>query len=320
VKRHPDNPILTRADIPPVSPRVTDVSSVFNPGAFLDDGRYMLLLRVQTRGRDTVTMMAESDDGVRFAVRPELLTIEGLDVERERIFHVYDLRVSPIGDGVYVTFAADTAGGCRPGVARLRDGRRLELVGLDRDLDVRNTVLFPDKVGGRYLRLERPNDVALESGVTSGGAIRLAESDDLVTWRALGPVLAARPRYWDELVGSGPPPVRTREGWLHVYHGVARHFAAANVYQAGVCLLDLHDPSRLVARGRNNVLEPREPWELAGQVPNVVFPSGWIVERRDDEGFAPPESPVKLYYGAADTCVGLAETTVGALLEACRVG
>jgi beta-1,4-mannooligosaccharide/beta-1,4-mannosyl-N-acetylglucosamine phosphorylase len=131
--------------------------------------------------------------------------------------------------------------------------------------------------------------------------------------------MRGRLHYWDELIGSGPPPVKTRAGWLHVYHGVATHFAAANIYQAGVCLLDLNDPSRLIARGRNNVLEPREPYELSGQVPNVVFPTGIIVDEIDAEGYAAPQSKLRIYYGAADTVVALATATVGELLEACDV-
>ncbi|MCK7461597.1 MAG: hypothetical protein MZU84_05820 [Sphingobacterium sp.] len=82
----------------------------------------------------------------------------------------------------------------------------------------------------------------------------------------------------------------------------------------GVVLLDLEDPTKVLGRSRCNILEPREPYELAGQVPNVVFPSGMVVEESDDEGFALPGSPVKVYYGAADTAVGLAVTTVGELL------
>jgi len=308
MKRHARNPILTRRDIPDVSARVADVSSVFNPAAFKLDGRYYLLLRVQTRGRETVTMPAVSDDGVAFTVQPRLLPIDGLDVERLGIFHVYDLRATPIDGEIHVVFAADTAAGCRLGVARL-DGDRLELIGFDDRNDTRNGVLFPEKVGGRYLRLERPNRTQLESGVGSGDEIRLAESDDLAVWRPLGPVMQGRPHYWDELIGSGPPPVKTSEGWLHLYHGVATHFASSNIYQAGVCLLDLDDPSRVVARGRNNILEPREPYELLGQVPNVVFPTGIIVEG----------DLVRVYYGAADSCVGLAETTVDALLDASRL-
>jgi predicted GH43/DUF377 family glycosyl hydrolase len=318
VKRCPANPILTRADIPDVPPDVVDVSSVFNPGAIRIDGRYLLLLRVQTRGRRTVLMVAESTDGEGFAVQPKIVEIAGLAAVRRTIFHVYDPRLTQIGDVVYVVFAADTDAGGRLGIARTRDFERFELVGFGGEDDTRNGVLFPETFDGRYLRLERPNRTRLDSGVMTGAEIYLSESEDLVRWRLIGPVIAGRFHYWDELIGSGPPPVKTRDGWLHIYHGVATHFAASNVYQAGVVLLDLHDPRRVYARGRGNILEPREMYELVGQVPNVVFPSGIIVEESDAEGFARPESLVRVYYGAADTVVGLATTTVRELIAAAR--
>ena len=81
-------------------------------------------------------------------------------------------------------------------------------------------------------------------------------------------------------------------------------------------MLDLGDPTKVIGRSRGNVLEPREPYETCGQVPNVVFPSGMVVDEVDAEGYALPSSPVKVYYGAADTAVGLAVTTVGELLDA----
>jgi predicted GH43/DUF377 family glycosyl hydrolase len=166
--------------------------------------------------------------------------------------------------------------------------------------------------------MDRPNKSRLESGPTSGSTIWLSESDDLLAWRPVAPLIGGRFHYWDEFIGSGPPPFKTREGWLHVYHGVATHFASASVYQAGVVLLDLRDPTRVLGRCRANILEPREIYELVGQVPNVVFPSGLVVEETDAEGFARPESEVKIYYGAADTVVGLATTTVAELLAAAR--
>jgi predicted GH43/DUF377 family glycosyl hydrolase len=95
---------------------------------------------------------------------------------------------------------------------------------------------------------------------------------------------------------------------------VATHFASSNIYQAGAVLLDLQDPSQVVARTRYNILEPREPYELVGQVPNVVFPSGWVVDT-DEEGFAVETGEILLYYGAADTCVALARCTVQDLLD-----
>jgi beta-1,4-mannooligosaccharide/beta-1,4-mannosyl-N-acetylglucosamine phosphorylase len=316
MRRHPKNPILTRADIPDVPPLLTDATSVFNPGAVKAGGRYILMLRVQARSRETFTMVAESADGVRFAVRPEIVTFKGLERVRERVYHVYDPRITALEGAHYVMFAMDMDRGCGLGLARTQDFHGFEFLGLTSTDDVRNGVLFPEKVGGAYLRLERPNRARQAGGPATGSEIWLAESDDLIRWKPRGPVMAGRFHYWDEFIGSGPPPVKTRRGWLHVYHGVATHFGSANIYQAGVSLLDLADPSKLLGRSRGNILEPREIYELAGQVPNVVFPSGMVVEELDAEGFAPETSPVKIYYGAADTAVGLAITTVGELLAA----
>lgn len=317
VNRCNRNPILSRVDIPDVPPHVVDVSSVFNPGAVRLDDRYLLLLRVQTRGRETYFMLAESADGESFRVQPRLLPIAGLEDIDERIYHVYDARLTAIDDAVYLVFAADTDHGCQLGVARTRDFERIEFVGLARGVDSRNGVLFPEKRQGQYLRLERPNRPLVAGAVTSGDTIVLSASHDLETWSTVGDVMKGRPRSWDELIGSGPPPIKTREGWLHVYHGIATHFAGSNLYQAGVVLLDLDDPSKVLARSRDNILEPREMYELVGQVPNVVFPTGMIVESTDAGGYAVDDSLVRVYYGAADTVVGLATTTVRRLIEAC---
>ena len=317
MRRSSENPIITRRDIPDVLPNVVDVTSVFNPSAVRLGDRYALLLRVQTRGRETVLMAAQSDDGEHFTVQPSLVEIEGLDAVGETIYHVYDPRLTRIGDTLYMVFAADVDGACRLGIARGDSLDHFQLVGFGSGADTRNGVLFPEKIGGRFVRLERPNLVAVEGGVTSGGEIILAQSDDLAAWEPVGPVMSGRLHYWDELIGSGPPPVKTRDGWLHVYHGIARHFGAG-IYQAGVVLLDLDDPRRVIARGRNNILEPRELYETVGQVPNVVFPSGLIVDDIDSDGYADPGSTVRVYYGAADTCVGLALTTIDELLAACR--
>jgi len=316
MKRYPGNPILTRANVPDIPPLLTDITSVFNPGAVKFGDRYLLMLRVQGRSRETFMVMAESQDGIRFAVRPEVVEFKGLEKVEDRIYHVYDARITRLEGAFYIMFAMDMDSGCQLGLARTEDFRDFRFLGITSTEDVRNGVLFPEKIGGVYLRLERPNRARLEGGPTTGSAIWLAESDDLIHWKGRGPVLDGRFHYWDEYIGSGPPPVKTRRGWLHVYHGVASHFGSANIYQAGVVLLDLDDPARVIGRSRGNILEPREPYELSGQVPNVVFPSGMIVEEFDAEGFALVSSPVKVYYGAADTAVGLAMTTIGELLEA----
>ena len=315
--RSPRNPIMTRGDIPPVLPDFSDASSVFNPGAVEFEGRTLLMLRVQSRGRRTALVMAESDDGKRFMVRGAPVLFRGIERAGEKLHHIYDPRITPIGGTHYVMFAADTETGCKLGAGRTNDFVTFDFIGLGEHPDIRNGVLFPEKMGGRYARLDRPNRSALEGGVTSGDEIWFSTSDDLVNWRPEHAVMAGRWHYWDERIGSGPPPVKTRRGWLHLYHGIATHFAAASIYQVGAVLLDLDEPWRVLARSWNNILEPRETYEMVGQVPNVVFPGGMIVERWDEEGYALPESRVRVYYGAADTCVGLATATVADLIGAC---
>lgn len=317
LRRLPDGPLITRADLCDVPPRFTDVSAVFNPGAVRLGDRTLLLLRVQNRGRETGLMCAWSHDGLRFDVEPRLVEVRGLE-SAGVVHHVYDPRLTLVDGELLCCVAVDTEDGCRLATGRLDPDGALELTGLE-SLPSRNGVLFPRRFDGRWARLERPNDLLLPDGVRTGDAIVYSTSDDLRNWRVEGEVLRGRTHFWDELIGAGPPPILTAEGWLLVYHGVATHFGAAGVYQAGVALLDVDHPTRVVARGTQNVLEPRTAWETVGQVPNVVFPTGLIVEGAAADAVAAPGARVHLYYGAADTCVGLAVATVGDLLAACRV-
>ena len=320
MKRYKGNPIITRADIPEISPHLVDVSSVFNPGAIKFNDKYLLLLRVQNRGRETYLMKAESADGIHFIVEPQIINFRGQEKVREKIYHVYDPRITFIDNTYYIMVALDMDGVCRLGLARTDDFNNFDFVGIVSDGDNRNGVLFPEKIGGRFMRLDRPNESRLEAGVTSGECICLSESADLISWDTVGEVMRGRLHYWDERIGAGPPPVKTREGWLLVYHGVATHFASSNIYQAGVALLDLENPSHVLARSRCNIFEPREHYEQIGQVPNVVFPSGMVVDDYDADQFALPDSRVLIYYGAADTCIGVAKATVGGLIASCYEG
>lgn len=319
--RHPKNPILTRADIPTIPPLLHDVTSVFNPGAVerpdVPERRFTLLLRVQSRSRETHTMLAYGKDGVNFQVEPKIIKYKGLDKLEAKVYHVYDPRITFIDGAYHILFAMDMDDGCQLGLGRTKDFQDFEFLGRVSDEDIRNGVLFPEKVGGRYLRMDRPNKARHAGGPTSGSTIWLSASDDLLKWDPVAPLISGRFHYWDEFIGSGPPPVKTRQGWLHIYHGVAGHFGSVSIYQAGVMLMDLNDPSKVVGRCRRNLLEPRELYELVGQVPNVVFPSGMIVENFDAEGFAMLDSKVRVYYGAADTSVCLATTTIAELLAAC---
>ncbi len=312
------SPILTREDIPACPPRVVDPSSVFNPGAIEQDGKINLMLRVQTRGRETFLVMAESENGFDFRVEPEPIDFLGLDRLPEAPFHVYDPRLTRLDGQVYTLMAMDMPGECRLGLAVSDDCRGWEFLGLASADDNRNGVLFPEKIGGRYVRLDRPNRKGPSGAMGSRQEICLSTSADLLQWTTEASVATGRPHYWDELIGPGPPPVKTRSGWLQVYHGIATHFATSNIYQAGAMLLDLDEPTKVLARTRNNILEPREQWESVGQVPNVVFPTGLITPQRDKDGYVEENSPFFLYYGAADTCVGLATGLVSDLVRACQ--
>jgi beta-1,4-mannooligosaccharide/beta-1,4-mannosyl-N-acetylglucosamine phosphorylase len=326
VKRYPENPILTRTDIPDIPPLLSDVSSVFNPGAVrrFDPGagpvKISLLLRVQARSRETAIVPAHSADGVHFQVEPRIVRFAGIEKYPGRIHHVYDPRITPIDGVYYIMVALDVDDGCRLGLAKTPDFDRFEFCGIVSEDDNRNGVLFPEKINGFWLRLDRPNRARRAGGPASGSAIWLSASNDLLRWKPVEPLIEGRFHYWDEFIGAGPPPLKTRKGWLQVYHGVAGHFQSASVYQAGVFLMDLEDPTKVLGRSRHNILEPRESYELAGQVPNVVFPSGLTASDIDEDGFAREEGKVKVYYGAADTAVGLAETTVAELLRACAEG
>jgi len=317
LKRYLDNPIITRRDIPAVSSEWSDVSSVFNPGAVYFQERILLMLRVQNRGRETCFMLGRSSSGSNFNIQPSIVQIEGLDSIKEPIYHIYDPRITELEGRYYIMVAMDMDSGCRLGLIRTDDFEKFEFLGVVSKKDNRNGVLFPEKIGGRYLRMDRPNRSVLKSGVTSGDTIMLSESEDLLHWKQVAPVISGRHHYWDERIGSGPPPVKTKEGWLHLYHGIATHFSSVNIYQAGALLLDLKDPTKVIARTRYNLLEPREMYEMAGQVPNVVFPSGMIVKWYDDDGYAELDSSVLVYYGAADTSVCLATSTVRDIIEDC---
>ena len=258
MKRHSSNPILTRKDIPDIVPYLIDSTSVFNPGAIKYGDKYILMLRVQSRSRETFMVVAESEDGVKFTVRNEIVDFRGMEKINKKIYHIYDARITKLDDGYYIMFAMDMDDGCQLGLGKTNDFTHFNFLGITSNEDIRNGVLFPEKVNGKYLRMDRPNKAKLEGGPTSGNTIWLSESDNLINWQPVSPLISGRFHYWDEFIGSGPPPVKTREGWLHIYHGVASHFGSANIYQAGVMLLDLKNPSQVLDRCRCNILEPRK--------------------------------------------------------------
>ena len=168
----------------------------------------------------------------------------------------------------------------------------------------KDAALFPCQFGRRWALLHRP----VPNYTQMGAHIWLSFSPDLRHWGDMELLLPAeRGGWWDAgKIGLGPPPLETDAGWLLCYHGV-KPTAAGSIYRLGLALLDLEDPRKVLARSNEWVFGPLAPYEQAGDVPNVVFPCGWVLEHDRDT--------IRLYYGAADTCIGVATASVAELLD-----
>ena len=166
--------------------------------------------------------------------------------------------------------------------------------------DDRDVILFPEKINGKYVTLHRPMEWSGREYGTDYPAMWIAFSDDLLEWKNLK--LLAKGKYdWERKIGGSSPPLKTDRGWLVLYHGVGDD----KLYRIGAMLLDLNDPSKILHRSKDWLLEPEESYETQGFYDGVVFPCGNVV--RDNTLF--------VYYGGADKYVCLATCPLDELLE-----
>ncbi|MBN1672182.1 MAG: glycoside hydrolase family 130 protein [Kiritimatiellae bacterium] len=289
--RHPRNPILTPEQMP------FRCYSVFNAGATVFRDKVLLLLRVERCDRKTYFHVATSADGVAFEVCPEPIRYPLSRAEaRFGPAHRFDMRITRL-DGVYYAYhAAWMRHGCCIGMATTEDFVDFTPLPHLSEPSNRNAVLFPEKIGGLYVRLDRPDK-----------AIWCSWSPDLEFWGRSMP-LDMPPLAWGGLkVGAGAIPIRTEHGWLEIYHAVC-NTCSSNNYHLGVMLLDLEDPSKVLAAPTEFILAAERDYECMGQTPNVVFTSG-AVEM--------PDGTLNVYYGGADTRMCLATTTVERLVRYC---
>ncbi len=295
-RRASEGPILApREEVP------WERKAVFNPGAVMYRGRIYMLYRAVGEYERYISRLglAVSDDGVHFERFPEPVFSPEGPYER---FGCEDPRITPLEGRLYITYTALSARafserGNHVALASTTDFRNFERHGVILpEFEDKDAVILPEKVGGKYVMFHRvvPD-------------IWIAYSDDLIHWYGHRKVMRPRPKLWDSVkIGAGPPPVRTEEGWLLFYHGVDK----ARIYRMGVALFDLEDPSRLISRPLEHVLEPREEWEREGDIPRVVFACG-LVER---------EGKLLLYYGAADKVIGLAVAPAKEVMDFARYG
>ncbi len=218
-------------------------------------------------------------------------------------FGVEDPRITRIDDTFWITYVAVSRHGAATALASTRDFRTFERHGIIFCPENKDVVLFPEWIGREYAALHRPNAAT----PFTRPEIWLARSPDLIHWGRHEPLHVGAAAWETGRIGAGTPPIRTDRGWLEMYHGnrKAPGEAGVGVYSAGALLLDLDDPRRVIAQAQEPVMVPEADFERDGFVPNVVFPTG-IVERGDS---------LLVYYGAADTAVGVVEFSRRKLLD-----
>ncbi len=286
LKRYPFNPILS-----PRPDHIWESRFVFNPAVVYDGELFHMLYRAQ--GEDMVSRFgyAVSTDGIHFNRLENPVFEPQTD---EEMYGVEDPRITFLEGYYYVLYTAYSPDGTRISLARTKNFITYERFGVViPDVDNKDAALFPEKIGGKYVMLHRIHP-----------DIWLAFSDDLIHWGDFVKIASPRRGMWDDLkIGAGAPPIKTEYGWLLLYHGVQK--AKRPIYRLGFLLLDLEDPTKVLKRSEEPVLEPELPWEKFGGVPNVVF-SDAMVEY---------SGKLYVYYGAADNHIALATIGLDEVIE-----
>ena len=332
--RFANNPLIRPEDVKP-SIAGFEVVSIFNPGAFTFNGKIGLVVRVAERlvptpgfldsmsfwptgelsvesfptatpglqtgdsreftinGISHLTTishfrLAWSDDGEHFIVDDHpLFSGEG---EYETL-GIEDARVTEIDSTYYLTYTAVSRNGYGVGMRSTTDWKNFTQHGIVIPPFNKDATLFPEKIAGSYYMLHRPTGSGL-----GGPYIWIAKSPDLLHWGENKCVAQSRLGKWDSArVGAGAAPIKTDSGWLVIYHGVEVLSEFSHRYSLGALLLNLDDPSKVIARSEDPIMEPEASYEIEGFFGNVVFSNGHVVQGDD----------LLLYYGAADSsCCG----------------
>lgn len=312
--RHPINPILSKKHIP------YQAELISNAGVAKYQGRYVMVFKNQfpvtpdEKWPSGVNLgLAFSMDGVAWEVEPE----PWYSLHDDEVNAVYDPRITILEGRCYLTLAVETRHGLQCGIALTEDFETPEFIQLSLP-DNRNSVLFPEKIGGSYFRLDRPFPM-YSRGNSEIFDTWISASPDLIYWgkhRLLLPV--EKVPFANMKTGPGAPPVKTSKGWLTTFHAVDFDPSRGKNgwedkwqkrYTAGIMLLDIDDPGKIKGICPTPLLTPEAAYETEdGFRNNVIFPTGMILE---DSG------EVKIYYGAADAHFCLATADVGDLLKLC---
>lgn len=284
-RRYEGNPIITPESLP-------EANSIFNSAVIPFGDGYVGVFRVDTISIASELHVGWSKDGIKWDIEPERINIhwDNSDIIATRMD--YDPRITKI-EGIYYIAWCSSYHGPTIGLAETKDFKRFRQICNAVPPYNRNGVLFPKKINGMYAMLHRPSNI----GHTPFGDIFYSTSPDFIYWGKHRYVFGAEDGWQSTKVGAGPPPFETDEGWLLIYHGV-QTTCSGLIYRVGGALLDLEKPWKVIYRTKKYLMSPIENYERIGDVPNVVFPTAIILDKKTGQ--------LAMYYGCADTSMGLA--------------
>jgi predicted GH43/DUF377 family glycosyl hydrolase len=274
------------------TPDILDLDAA-DPEVVLRDTR-----GVAYRGREYLSTashirLARSRDGRHFTVDPGPFLYP---VSEAEAYGIEDARATLLDGRYWLNYTVVSRDSWATALAVTDDFRTIERKGLIFHPENKDVAIFPERIGGMYAALHRPNN----SGFGKA-SIWYARSPDLLHWGQHECIVRPRDNVWEaSKIGGGAPPIKTREGWLVIYHGKGER----SLYSLFTLLLDLEDPRRVLRRGREPILIPDQPYETQGFFPNVVFSNG-VVEK---------DGRIYIYYGAADESACVAVTDIETLL------
>lgn len=348
IRRYSGNPIIKPSDIKLFNDEF-EVFGVFNPGAIKYQNKIILLLRVALKGKDeknwisvlvcdksnnfkikilrwrktkslkvyrkdprfyiingkrfltslSLFYYAESDDGFNFLLsdKPSLFP-----QNENEIFGIEDPRIISYDSKLfYITYTAVSEHSFCTALVSTIDFKNYNNLGIIFPPENKDVVLFDRKINNKFFCLHRPNVSFLGKP-----SIWIAESENFTHWGNNKLLLTPRNNKWERnKIGAGPPPILTNKGWLLIYHSSGDD----EIYSLSAVLLDKDEPTKVIGRTEKPFMMPKYSYETEGVVPNIIFSNGWI-NSEDDK--------LLIYYGAADSYVAVAETSISYLTSLCK--
>ncbi len=308
-KRCESNPIIHVKDY-------EGVAQIYNPSPIMYGDETILLLSIVEHGatvgygRDVgQTHVARSKDGIHFTIDEKPFISTQCDEMPWQLYHHFiDNRTTKIDDTYYMITPVMVKDFASPVgmLGKTKDFKTYERIDIVTAPPNRGASLFPEKINGKYYKLDRPG-----GGDGSGGDIWISASEDLVHWGEFKPVLKAGYRFWNVQKIGPTPPIKTDKGWLDIIHGVFTP-AGGTYYYLGAMLLDLEEPWKVIGKTNSYILAPEMDYERHGNCDNTVFACGAIPDYDKDQ--------IRLYYGACDNYICLATGSMSELVDACIKG